>query len=94
MNNKHFTQMANNIPKFRVKINPRIAVQRGAMIGWVSALTVGAAAGFVFGYFKVFYPYTFRMNKKAMAWKGEPDFLTNSVVFKKKETRNYINGML
>ena len=40
------------------------------MVGWVTMLTMGAAAGFSFGYFKVYYPYTFRCNKKAIAWKA------------------------
>ena len=64
------------------------------MVGWVSMLTMGAAVGFGFAYFKTNYPYTFRINKTAIAWKAEPDFLTNSVVFSKKDTRNDINEML
>ena len=33
------------------------------MITWVTMLTMGAAAGFAGAYFKVYYPYTIRLNK-------------------------------
>ena len=85
MDNKKFFEMAKNIPKFRVKINPRLAVNRGGMVTWVSMLTLGGATGMFFGYFKVYYPYTFNINKNAMIWKSEPDFLTNSAIFKVKK---------
>jgi len=85
MDNKKFFEMAKNIPKFRVKINPRLAVNRGGMVTWVSMLTLNGATGMFLGYFKVYYPYTFRMNKNAMIWKAEPDFLTNSAIFKVKK---------
>ena len=56
MDNKSFKKMSVNFPRgFRVKLNPRVAVQRGAMVGWVGMLTMGAAAGLGFAYCKVFY---------------------------------------
>ena len=64
MNNKLFEKMAKQVPKVRVKINPRIAVNRGFMVGWVSMLTVGAMAGFAFGYLPAYYPYTLNSRKK------------------------------
>ena len=94
MDNKKFFEMSKNIPKFRVRINPRLAVQRGGMVGWVTMLTLGGAVGLTMGYFKVYYPYTFRTNKNALIWKAEPDFLTNSIGFKVKSQNSSINHML
>jgi len=94
MDNKKFIIMSKRFPKFRVKINPRLAVQRGGMVAWVTMLTLGAGVGIAYGFFKIHYPYTFRRKKTETKWRAFPDFVNNSVGFRKLEVRSNINHLL
>ena len=94
MDNKKFIDMAKNFPKFRVKINPRLAVQRGGMVAWVTLLTLGAGTGLILGYLKINYPYTLRWRRNSIKWKSTPDFVTNSVGFRHLVQRTTINHLL